>query len=350
MIGDSGSVHLRRWATHFSKSAEVVVISDSPLEIPGVKVLTIFKKGAGLRNLLRIPRLRREIRKFAPDIVHGHYLTVGGFYASLSGGARIVGSAWGSDVYYGPERSLLERRIMRFVLKRCELVFAGTRDMADRVREFGYNGPLSIFRWGVDPDLFKKGPGHGTPEFRVISIRPCDSIYNPVEVVQGFKLALPAIGSSYLYVFDFGDAAGAIHELVEKDPELTARVRFLSKRPLEDMPAVYNSGDLAISIPNSDSAAASVLEAMACELPVLASDIPNMREWIEEGADGFLAEPKSAAVASALRKAYAVRKNLPEMGRLARQKVLDEKMQGTFASNVLVAERAYQELLQTVEP
>ena len=350
LIGDSGSVHLRRWVAHFSKSAEVVVISDSPSEIAGIKVLTVFKKGAGLRNLLRIPRLRREVRNLAPDIVHGHYLTVGGLYASLSGGARIVGSAWGSDVYYGPQRSIMERRILRFVLKRCELVFAGTRDMGERVRRFGYNGPLSIFRWGVDPDLFKKGQSHGTPEFRIISIRPCDSIYNPIEVVLGFKQALPDIGSSYLYVFDFGDTADAIHKLVEGDPGLTARVRFLGKRPLGEMPAVYNSGDLAISVPNSDSAAASVLEAMACELPVLASNIANMREWIEDGTNGFLAEPKSAAISGVLRKAYAVRKRLPEMGRRAREKVLDDKMQGTFASNVLVAEKAYQELLQRVKP
>lgn len=328
----------------------MTVISDSPAEIPGVPVVTVFRKGAGLKNLLRIPRLRRMVRVFAPDIVHGHYLTVGGLYASLSGGARIVGSAWGSDVYYGPERSATERRIMRFVLKRCKLVFAGTSDMADRVRAFGYDGPLAIFRWGVDPEVFRKGPGHGTTEFRIISIRPCDSIYNPVEIVRGFKLALPDIGSSYLYVFDFGDMAGAVHKLVEEDPEMVDRVRFLQKKPPEGMPAVYNSGDLAISIPNSDSAAASVLEAMACELPVLVSDIANMREWIEEGTNGFLARPNSAALADALRKAYAFRKKLPEMGRRAREKVLDKKMQGTFASNVLVAEQAYQELLQREKP
>ena len=341
-------MHLRRWALHFSKSHEVFVISDSPDDIPGVKVAHLFRKGAGLRNLVRVPRLRREVRLFSPDIVHGHYLTVGGLYAALSKGKRIVGSAWGSDVYYGPKRSGIERMILRYVLKRCDLVFAGTKDMAEKVREFGYSGELAIFRWGVDPDTFKKMPGHNLPEFRILSIRPCDEIYNPLAIVDAFKIALPDLGNAYLYLFDFGDMVDVVHELVEEDKELTASVRFLPRKPYTEMPAVYNMADIAISIPNSDSAAASVLEAMSCELAVIVSDIPNMREWVEDGVNGFLTEIDSAKLAEKLIRAREDRARLAEMGSKARSKVLDEKNQGTFESSLKVAERAYQDLMKRV--
>jgi glycosyltransferase involved in cell wall biosynthesis len=345
LIGDSSSVHLRRWAIHFSKSAEVIVISDSPDEIPGVKVISLFRRGAGIRNLVHVLKLRNIVREFGPDIVHGHYLTVGGLYAALSNGKRIVGSAWGSDIYRGPQRSFMERSILRFVLRRCDLVFAGTKDMMEQVREFGYTGDIAIFRWGVDPDIFKRTAGHGTSEFRITSIRPCSKLYNPLEIVKGFKLALPKLGNAYLYMLDFGNMIEAVHEMVEEDPELVLRVRFLPKKPYGEMPEVYNSSDLAISIPDSDSAAASVLEAMACEVPVIASDIPNMREWIEDGVNGFLTPMSSGMLAEALRRAYATGSKLPGIGRLAREKVLDDASQGTFESSLRVAERSYEKLL-----
>ena len=90
LIGDSSSVHLARWAEHFARENEVMVISDASGAIPGVRVERVFEMGAGLRNLTKVFRMRRLVREFGPDIVHGHYLTVGGVYAALSGGNRIV--------------------------------------------------------------------------------------------------------------------------------------------------------------------------------------------------------------------------------------------------------------------
>ncbi|MDD1769396.1 MAG: glycosyltransferase, partial [Methanomassiliicoccales archaeon] len=125
-------------------------------------------------------------------------------------------------------------------------------------------------------------------------------------------------------------------------------VRFLPRKPYTEMPAVYNMADIAISIPNSDSAAASVLEAMSCELAVIVSDIPNMREWVEDGVNGFLTEIDSAKLSEKLIRAREDRARLAEMGSKARSKVLDEKNQGTFESSLKVAERAYQDLMKRV--
>jgi len=345
LVGDSGSVHLKRWAEHFAKDNELLVVSDSPEPIPNVRVEQVFTMGAGIKNLRKVRTMRRLIREFNPDIVHGHYLTVGGLYAALSGGKRIVGSAWGSDIYYGPKRSVKERMILKYVLRKCDFIFAGTKDMADGVREHGYKGDLAIFRFGVDPTVFKRTGPRSVTGFNVLSIRPCSKIYNPLVVLEGFRMGLPQMGSSLLWMFDFGNAIDEVHRAVDADPLLKERVRFLPRKPYGQMVEVYNGADIAVSIPNSDSAAASVLEAMACEVPVIASDIPAMREWIEEGATGYLTVIDPARVADKMRKAYSVRVMLGPMGRRAREKVLDEKNQGTFESNISIAEDAYRKLM-----
>lgn len=300
---------------------------------------------AGVRNLRNLRRMRKLVREFNPDIVHGHYLTVGGLYAALSGGKRIVGSAWGSDIYYGPKRSLKERLILRYVLRKCDFVFAGTKDMADGVRKHGYKGDMAIFRFGVDPSVFRRTSPREMMRFNILSIRPCSRIYNPMVIVDAFRIGLPQMGNSLLWLFDFGNMIDEVHRAVDADPQLKGRVKFHPRRPFDRMVEVYNTADIAVSIPDSDSAAASVLEAMACEVPVIASDIPPMREWIEEGATGYLTAIDPTRVADKMRKAYSVRAMLGPMGRRAREKVLDEKNQGTFEANIKVAEEAYRRLL-----
>jgi len=289
--------------------------------------------------------MRKLVREFDPDIVHGHYLTVGGLYAALSGGKKIVGSAWGSDIYYGPKRSLKERLILKYVLRKCDFIFAGTKEMAEGVRKRGYKGEMAIFRFGVDPSVFRRTNPRSVTGFNILSIRPCSRIYNPLVIVDAFKTGLPQMGNAVLSLFDFGNVIDDVHGVVDSDPKLKERVRFIPKKPFDQMVGVYNGADIAVSIPDSDSAAASVLEAMACEVPVIASGIPPMREWIEEGATGYLSAIDPARLADKMRKAYSMRVMLGPMGRRAREKVLDEKNQGTFESNIRVAEEVYRKLL-----
>jgi glycosyltransferase involved in cell wall biosynthesis len=321
------------------------VISDSPEKIPGVRVEQVFVMRAGVKNLIKVRQMRRMIREFKPDIVHGHYLTVGGLYAALSGGNRVVGSAWGSDIYYGPRRSFMERLILKYVLRKCDLVFAGTRDMADRVRHAGYKGDLALFRFGVDPAVFRRTSSHGTGEFRILSIRPCSRIYNPLVIIEAFRTLLSQMPRAYLYMFDFGNMVEDVHRAVDSDPQLKDKVRFLGTKYHAQMVEVYNSADIAVSIPDSDSAAASVLESLACELPVIASDIPAMRECIDDSVNGYLTAIDSSALADKIRKSYSVRAMLAPMGRRAREKILDEKNQLTFLSNLRVAEDSYEKVL-----
>jgi glycosyltransferase involved in cell wall biosynthesis len=62
--------------------------------------------------------------------------------------------------------------------------------------------------------------------------------------------------------------------------------------PWERNVDAYRLATIAISIPTSDGTPVSVLEAMACEIPVIASDLPSLREWIINNENGLLVDPK----------------------------------------------------------
>ena len=54
------------------------------------------------------------------------------------------------------------------------------------------------------------------------------------------------------------------------------------------MPAYLNAADIYVSTSLSDGTSLSLLEAMACSLPVVVTDIPANKEWITDGHNGFL--------------------------------------------------------------
>ena len=56
---------------------------------------------------------------------------------------------------------------------------------------------------------------------------------------------------------------------------------------------------MSVSVPVSDATSVSVLESMACGLPVVATDLPANRQWLEAG-DGALVpagDPQALAAA-----------------------------------------------------
>jgi glycosyltransferase involved in cell wall biosynthesis len=348
VVGDAGSIHVRRWVEHFAKNNELLVVSDFSDQINGVRVEQVFVKirqigklRAEITNLRRIRQMQKLVREFQPDIVHGHYLPGGGLYASLSGGKRIVGHAWSP-----PKKSLKHRLVLWLVLRRCDLLFAVSEDTADRIRDRGYKGDLELVRFGVDPEKFKRFSRHGTDEFRILSFRYCRPIYNPLVIVSGFKKALPWIKNACLYLFDSGDQSQEVHALVDSDPELASHVRFFHEKQYDEMPELYNSADVGISIPSSDGMPSSVIEAMSCELPVIVAEIPSMKELVEPSVTGYVTKISPDCVGDILIKAYAARSLFPEMGKRARARVLDPENQLTWESNMQVAEAAYRRLVQ----
>jgi glycosyltransferase involved in cell wall biosynthesis len=63
------------------------------------------------------------------------------------------------------------------------------------------------------------------------------------------------------------------------------------------------------------------MEALASGLPVLVSDIPGNREWVEEGEQGWLFPDGDAqALAEGILQAVEERGNLPDIGKRARQR------------------------------
>lgn len=114
---------------------------------------------------------------------------------------------------------------------------------------------------------------------------------------------------------------------------------FISDR--KKLRELYQTCGVFVSSSAWEAAALVVLEAMSCEAPIVATQIPSFEDLFTDGKDGILVpigQPEE--IAKAVRRAYA---QGAELGRAARQTVVER-----YSSKVLY--RSLSDLIQSVEP
>jgi glycosyltransferase involved in cell wall biosynthesis len=107
--------------------------------------------------------------------------------------------------------------------------------------------------------------------------------------------------------------------------DVADRVRFLGRVSQENLTKLYAACDVFVlpSVSRLEAFGIVALEAMATGKPVVVADIPGVREVIEDGREGLLADPVNPQdLAERIRALLADPAHAREMGRRGREKVL----------------------------
>lgn len=298
------------------------------------------KKLAGRRDGLRLLLdLKRVLRTLRPDVVHAGPLQNAAFLTAISGYRPLVSMSWGYDLLLDAERNAAWRWVTRFTLRRSTVMIGDCQTV--RELAVGYGMPakrIVTFPWGVDLRMFSP---RDTPErpntwpsgdernqhsevFLLLCNRSWEPIYGVDLIARAFVLASQMLVSGdhpelRLLMLGNGSQADLLRQIFSSGGCLD-RVHFPGQVSQPDLPRYYRSADLYLSASHSDGSSVSLMEAMACGLPVLVSDIPGNREWITPGIQGWwFPDGDVQAMAEAIVQAVENRKQLPEMGRAARQ-------------------------------
>lgn len=104
---------------------------------------------------------------------------------------------------------------------------------------------------------------------------------------------------------------------------LRSRVAFAGAVPHDDLPLYFRGADLTVlpSLP-PESFGMVLIESLACGVPVVASNIPGVRQVVDHGSDGLLAKPGApGALAAAIAQVLADDNKRRAMGERGRAKV-----------------------------
>ena len=144
-----------------------------------------------------------------------------------------------------------------------------------------------------------------------MSIRKLEPVYNVESVVDAFAEALTTLPGARLTVAGGGSLRAAIQRRSMASTGAGATA-FVGPVTHEQIPALLREHHLYISTARSDTTSVSLLEAMACGLFPVVTDIPANREWIDDGDNGLLFP---AGDAGALSRALVSAWNDPDLRR-----------------------------------
>ncbi|MDR0457462.1 MAG: glycosyltransferase [Burkholderiaceae bacterium] len=353
LLGDAASVHMQRWAREMrARGWRVSLVTARPapktLEaLHGVRQVTLPPAECSCDWLWRAGAARRALQRLQPGIVHAHYVTSYGYLAARASGwlrragVPVVMSAWGSDLLVTPRESALKRLLTAWTLRRADAVTGASPDLLAAARAFAPGVRTALIHWGVERERFAPAPWADKPGFEAVSLRSWEANYRIDTILDGLALlrARQPDRAWRLHLLGGGSLEAALRAQTAR-LGLQGAVQFHGRLDDAGMAAVLARCKLSISVPVSDATSVSVLESMACGLPVIASDLPANRDWL----DPALLVPAGDAAALARRwqtladdDAHAWRIGAANAGRIARE--------GGRKAQMDAVDRLYRDLL-----
>lgn len=343
-FADAGSVHTRRWVgAMVERGWRCTVVSRHAHALPGTEVIALETADGRLPWFTAVPRVRALVRRLAPDLVHGHYITSYGFWAACAAqGHPLVLSAWGSDILVTPRSSRLAHALTGWTLRRADLITADSEDMLAAIAAWRPRAPLHQILWGADTDKFQPQPRADRP-LRIVSLRNWEPLYR-IDVLLRALARLDELDSSLapeLHLLGGGPDEAALRAL-GRALGLDGRLHWHGRVAEDRLAEVVCQAHLSVSVPVSDATSVSLIESMAAGLAVVVSDLPANRQWVDERGGRLVPAGDVEALAQALRALLADAATLQAMGCRNRERVHPEAARATQMDRM---DRLYRRLL-----
>jgi len=248
-----------------------------------------FIKGRGIWGYLKsIPQIRKKIRTGRFDIIHAHY-SLTAIATSLATRRKIVVSLMGSDVFSNPIMLYLIKLIIKY---KWSSVIVKSEQMMVRLR----SKKVVLLPNGVDTDIFKPMDKSEAKEKIGLSDKKIVLFAaNPSRIEKNFQLAQKAFN------------------LVHFKDSILLPVYSV---PYHEMLHYMNASNVLLLTSLWEGSVNVVKEAMACNLPVVSTDVGDVKRNTEGLAGYYITSNKPEEIAQKLRVILGTKINIKARDRV----------------------------------
>jgi glycosyltransferase involved in cell wall biosynthesis len=221
-----------------------------------------------------------------------------------------------------PKRQKRTAALMQHVAS----LIAPSDELVEAAQTLGYRGPATMIPNGVDPDRFAPGPspirarlGIGADETVILLAR---RLVEKNGVTWFAKALGPLKGRAFRVVVAGEGAERPGMEAILSENGMLDRTIFLGSVANTAMPDLYRAADLSVLPSLAEATSIAGLEAMACALPLVGTNVGGIPTIIDDKATGLLVPPREpGAMAAALGLLISDADLRRRMGAAARLKV-----------------------------
>ena len=259
------------------------------------------------------------------DLVHVHYAIPHATAAYIARDSccpaiKIITTLHGTDVYLvGTHPSY--KPIVEFSMGQCDGLTAVSHFLREATLEnFNVPGEIRVIHNFVDPERFAKREKEDRDEKIICHVSNFRRVKRIADIIKAFALINGEVDSRLYMVGDGPErepAEGLVSEL-----GLADRVLFLGE--VSDVAEILGQADLFLLPSEQESFGLAALEAMSCEVPVIATRVGGLPEVVRDGVDGYLVDVGDVATMAERGAELLGDEPLRErMGAQARERVLE---------------------------
>ena len=299
-----------------------------------------------------IPALQRIVRERKIKILHAHgYKPV--YCASrlarlegiipLSTSHGWTGHHWRERFLYYPAD--------RLIIRTFPMAIAVSSQIRDVLLRWGCRPErIRVILNGIDPSTFHPDPSVASRVRDSLGVAPGDVVLGSVgrlepqkrfDILLGaMKLLLPRRPELRLFIAGDGSLKCKLLKQIRR-LGLGDRCRLLGHR--SDIAELYQGFDVMVQSSDYEGTPTVVVEAMALQIPIVATDAGGTTELVDDGIHGLIVPPRNPdALARAIEKTIDNREKTVGRVVAARKRVENEL---SFDSRMLALERVYRDLI-----
>lgn len=221
------------------------------------------------------------------------------------------------------------KHIAPLILRKAARICVMSRRFSEisvSLKNFAESDKVQIIPQGVDvrrfsPDAGTIGDNDG--EMYILFVRMLDQAHHHSGLSYLLQ-AMKEIKGVRLLVVGDGPLRESYEELASS-LGVFPRVRFLGAVDNQDLPAIYSAAR-AFILPSeeTENAGLVIMEAMACSVPIVATDVGGTSGIVRTGVDGILVPPRNAhALAQAINSLLSNPDMAQQMGIAGREYVVE---------------------------